>query len=777
MVNIPITITNLITNEVIDVNENTFTLVNPLFNNSQYKIKVNIADSELVNYSFRKIVRWDFGDGTIVEGITAEHSYEKAGKYKISCTFYNITRTPIENEYTINVIVKEIVPLELRLSENDIKSEYSYVRSKISNIFQLESYVSSFIDVKPNILFSKVSDENEDYYYDIKETNFYHLNRYWVFLNENIDNSYKKETKKVTLTPTEVYKPNYIPLYIDFTIKDNKVLPLVYAYITNKNDIVPDTFNLYNPEMDVNVNHLEASEDYYISVPINKITYKEDIPSTANLCGWVGVTNIWYKDDYIGNKKLFFTYDINSMSYDVSKIDLAAINIPPLGITITINEPNGDENIIYALTPNGLLTEKIDNDVSSISIDNFLYYNFYKDYTVETYFARYIKNEIYDNNSWSLLKDETNITALNGTNCNIGDLEDNLTLPNYISHFTITPEGENFSVYSDRINKYFNYNEKLRDFENIIIPKPKYEEVSFRDVLKVYTPHPLFENTTNLTEFLCAIFETDDLFENLNMKSVMFLDNTTNHQTCYIEYLKALMQMFNVEDLGYDISALNKINDIKELLRILSMQYSLLFGQPIEVKQDIAIISDNKGKEVGDRIMPGDLIACDINYNIIGIIRNNIFYPANTYSPYLILFDTYTKNSRLVSFASVKDYTFITDYKVVNDIKLEKEPKYFYSLDDYNYQWGWCLNLPNEAESSTSKSNIIDAYYSLYLFNKNTNIEQKYNFLNENMFPLSFSGESTYITVDEWNAKFRFTYDCLMKVIIEKLNLYKLNEK
>ena len=97
-------------------------------------------------------------------------------------------------------------------------------------------------------------------------------------------------------------------------------------------------------------------------------------------------------------------------------------------------------------------------------------------------------------------------------------------------------------------------------------------------------------------------------------------------------------------------------------------------------------------------------------------------------------------------------------------------PRALYMISDSSF-------TPVIAPPGVSKSNIIDAYYSLYLFNKNTNIEQKYNFLNENMFPLSFSGESTYITVDEWNAKFRFTYDCLMKVIIEKLNLYKLNEK
>lgn len=79
---------------------NTHTVKRPVFAVESFAITASlrpdltteIGYSNNVQYTkasvgFRKAVRWDFGDGTFIEGQNASHYYSKPGKYKISCTF------------------------------------------------------------------------------------------------------------------------------------------------------------------------------------------------------------------------------------------------------------------------------------------------------------------------------------------------------------------------------------------------------------------------------------------------------------------------------------------------------------------------------------------------------------------------------------------------------------------------------------------------------------------------------------------------------------------
>lgn len=762
-VKVPIIITNLITGNEIAVDANTNTANLPLFNTEHYKIRLNVNASD----NYRKIVRWDFGDGTIVSGITAEHFYSNPGNYKISCTFYDIFRNPIENLYTVNVVVKEVIPLKLKLADSDVKSSYNYSRSKISNLFTIESYLSSMVVEIPSIAISRINDkENQNNYFDVNENEFYHLDRYWTFLDESTDLSISGDNNKIILSPVKEYTLDYTSLYVDFVNNNGTIVPYLYAYISSSSKSVPDEFEIYNPMANVNNSYINNPNNYYSKIQINKVYFKSDISETAKFCGAVASSKIWYKDDYIGSNTLYFSYDTNTLKFNDTNFDSNATNIPPYGVTITIKEPASEE-IVYGLSSNGIISEVKENTNSNIIIDKNLYYNFYLNYTIEMYFNKFIKNDSSDNRiTYSILKDETYIQDLYGEKCTLEKINDT---SDYMEHYSITPTDENFNVHSLN-NLIFTYNDKLKDLDTIIMPQPKYDKVSFKDVYKAYTPHMLFDDTNNLEKILTSIFETDDFFKRLNIKAQMFLNDTSNHKTCYINYLQGIMEMFSCTDIGYNINAFNTINDLKELTRIMSMNYCDLFGQSVLKKQDIAIVSDNKGKCVGDRILPNDIIACDKFYNIVGIIRNNIYYPNKNISPFLILFDTHSEESKLVSLVLVKDYTTAKDYKYDGE-PLENEPKYFYSLNDYNYQWGWGLNLPEEAETSIIKANIIDGYYSIYLYNKDNTREQCYNFIDENTFPLSKKVNEKYITVDEWKADYDFVYDCILKLLILKLSL------
>ena len=82
----------------------------PLYAHESCKVKVSCLGSIR---EYRRNIRWDLGDGTIIIGRNAIHSYKKPGKYIISCTFFNSKGKPVNNSASFVVYVKEVIPTML----------------------------------------------------------------------------------------------------------------------------------------------------------------------------------------------------------------------------------------------------------------------------------------------------------------------------------------------------------------------------------------------------------------------------------------------------------------------------------------------------------------------------------------------------------------------------------------------------------------------------------------------------------------------------------------
>lgn len=754
-------IKNLVTGKNITIEDNT--AIYPLFNCTQSKIKTYFESSTYTK-KYRKAVRWDFGDGTITEGSTAEHYYKIPGKYKISCTFYDLDRKPIENKFNVTVIVKEIIPLKLNFSDNNVQSDLAC--SKISKLVSLESSFGADISTSPPIVINRISDNKaEKSYHDIKNNKFYHLERYYTFLKENITYSYKKDNsdKNITLTPSKFFTPKYSPIYAKFISNGDNVDIKLYVYKENDKIKLPQTYTIYNPLARVNINHLN-DKDYLKTVNLEVKTFLSDLPAGAEHCGWIGVENIWYKDDYIGEKELYFSHDISYIKFYNNRNNLAYSNIPPLGIKINVYKPM--EDITYGLSYNGLLSdytetqEDIDNHV--LPVEKHLAHNFYTNYEVEAYLGRYIKNEKFgDNQSWSLLKDDTEIEGLSVTRCDIKQDENNNW--NYYRRYLLTPTGSEFTLSANDL-KYTHGN--LFSLGSVNLPQKKYKYISFDAMLDAYMPHPMFEDKVMLKDFFGQIFKTDYLFENINNKGFDFFDDMVNHKTCYINNLQSILQMFDKPDYTYNITSFDKINELKELCRILSMQFTDLMGQYEISEENIKVLGDYKGNCVGDRLLPTDIIVCNYEYKIVGVCRDGKFMPVLIPTSKLILVDDFTHESRLVSFEGVESKT---KCEVTEEMKYYY-PEHFYTLNDYSYRWGWNLKLRDEEHSNMG--NTLDASYSVYLYLIDKVVyERMYNYLDEATIPYSEKPTETYITVEEWNAEYGYIYNCLMKVLLYKLGL------
>ena len=753
-----IAVTNLITLTSLREGEN-------LYAHDSCKIKVSIAANNSSNYSksYRKIIRWDLGDGTIIRDVSAIHSYKYPGKYTISCTFYDIAGTPIENTVTVNVVVKEPIPTQLEfLNPNSWKKNYPI--SKNNKLGTLFVTVSDLISSEPEISvirrWSKQKDE--DSYFDIKDEHYYHLKKYYTFLEKQHTNAIDSSFNQSLLQPSESLKVSYIPIYGKY-IKNGTSISLKSYYISrNTDDLLNERFN---------------------ATRLNSI---KNLPEDATLLGKVGYADIWYKNDNKSSNDLIFEFKNGTLKFKDEPVSTENyLNIPPLGITI--NTVSSSNNIIEALTSNGIFnTEYCDALSNSINLETHLKHNLYFKYTVEAYQSKFILNDSINNEvSYSLLKDENlTLNDLSQSDINTGCKVEMVRSSNYYKIYNITPTtvGPIKLVYNNKA--YYTAN-SITDLNSLVLPSEKKSNINIDELLDVYMDHPMYENATNLKTLFKDIFKNKDILSYITSKGVNIIDDSVNYKTCHLDKLLSILEMMDEKVKHYDIDSFDRINDLKEMIRIMTMNYSELFGNVLENEYDIHITHSTKGKNVSDKLEPDDVVLVNEVREIIGIRRGNKIYPLITKTPYLIVKDDFTLETTLVNFAGIEPLG-IEDCSDQDIAWIKKHPEfignvYSYKLEDYDETWGWVLNLPGEYKDKTRKTLIIDTYYSFYLFNPISSNIRKYNFLDESTIPVyNITDENGNnikrdISVEEWNALYGFTYDCLMKILTATLMLRNSN--
>lgn len=153
---------------------------------------------------FKKSVLWDFGDGTMIEGTTAEHAYTTAGKYTITCTFFDVDKMPYKNSYSVDVIVKEAIPTILRFAETPEKVETKI--SKISKVAKIEALRSYNVETALDILPKRVLPKN------IKLASFFELPKDSSATLDNLYYSFycnKEKSPLFSFDPALKYTPEY----------------------------------------------------------------------------------------------------------------------------------------------------------------------------------------------------------------------------------------------------------------------------------------------------------------------------------------------------------------------------------------------------------------------------------------------------------------------------------------------------------------------------------------------------------------------------------------
>lgn len=816
--------------------------IKPTFNTKLDKsfamisIKDDANDGKYYQKKFRRNVLWDFGDGYTEEGYSVEHYYSKPGRYKITCTFYDINRCAWKNSYHIYVSVKEIIPTQLSFVKNLTKSEIKC--SKIERITRLEAMLSltckEDLQVQAKRIFTE--DEEEANYEEVKRNFkevpseiFKFMRKYWTFLENKQQLLYHSD--KIfgsNLTPNDLYTPDYISLYGRFIYNENNVNePIdieIYQVIPySKVDDNLKTIRVLNPncKLDDLIAHDGSEEDYLEKftkvVNIQQVYLDSQLPSDVIFLGKRAFVDVFYKNDYLtteGHDNTFsFYYDIEhkNITRELNSSD-NYLNINPIGLSLRVIK-NDIQKVKVGVSLDGFIREIDDVRFSDDDyyIDPYLINGLVKDIDLDLYFFPYIEYT----SSQEVIEGFEDIEISNDEETDFVTLNNMYYVPKDCDITLGSPEqlvDKEFGVGSvlniDRITAsddieqwlkrlpftlfdYFAYrfnvgiSGKIVSFDivkkplikpdDLKIPTEKMVKEDVNEIVNTYMIHPMFEDTPNIKEFFKIFLNGKNLLNYTLTKSNNFLDDYANVKTCYLSQLISTLKMMGEDILEYEKGGFEGINDMRDFVRLLTMNHSDLIGHVISDKLDTTVRLDRKGKNVSDQIKINDTLVLqtnDVNYTkgkILKFTRGENSWDCTQIAEGgvdLIVQDKYTFETKIVNFRLIdKTEVEIRDYEPSWGWNLLLPKRYEDCLtklkenDEYKLKHGYDLYSKNELQKIKEiRGQIIDGYYSFYLLNPNTNTKRVGNFLEENTITDRINDP------EDWSSKWGISHEILMKI-------------
>ena len=313
--------------------------------------------------------------------------------------------------------------------------------------------------------------------------------------------------------------------------------------------------------------------------------------------------------------------------------------------------------------------------------------------------------------------------------------------------------------------------------DEITIPSEKIEKINVGELIDTYMRHPMFDETDSIKEFFYNILSGNNLLNYTLTKSSHFLDDYFNVRTCYLSNLIQSLKMMGEDVLEYEKGAFEGVNDLRDFVRILSINHSDLVGKMVKQPYDIEIRLDNKGKNVGDEIFVDDILNLQTSDSkfckgkIIQLTRDGETYDFTKNwndGVDIIVHDKYSNETKIVNFRnSNKSQLSILDYEPswgwnlllsnkYNDClyKLQKNKEY---ADKNNG-----VNLYSSNELNRLKQVLKDhirGYYGFYVLIPDIEVIRKGNFLEENTIIDKIDNPQ------EWGERWGITHEILMKII------------
>ena len=215
----------------------------------------------------------------------------------------------------------------------------------------------------------------------------------------------------------------------------------------------------------------------------------------------------------------------------------------------------------------------------------------------------------------------------------------------------------------------------LKSSGDILVPRERQSKINLGKILDVYMSHPMFRETDNLRQMMEA-YLGNGMLQGIVTNVDNFIDNTANVKTCYLANFISMLKMMGEDVTEFEKSSFDGVNDMKNFVRLLSMNHSDLVGHVIKEPYDISVSGESKGKHVGDEIYVTDTLLLNDEGKVVAVNRNGTTYNID-YSDGcdIIICDRYTNATKIANFSKKKGTSSL-------------------QIGEYNDSWDWNLLLP-----------------------------------------------------------------------------------
>mgnify|MGYP003111017125 CR=1 FL=1 len=649
----------------------------------------NLTDG-IEDFVSNKRLVWDFGDGTTVESITASHSYDKPGRYKVTCYLYDKNGTGYLDTFSSKVNIKDYIEDELTIS---INSTLTANTGQLQTPFTINRY-NSYRSVKNNlptiVAYSSAGKDNDYFRNGYIDETYGHLRPSSSFV-QILTSTGGVENVDVSNIITE-NTPIYIKLSSAEIVSVDKTDPeAFYAGLTGTADVYfkrdfPGNYNLTFGYQQGSIFEYANTTNYGVSAIIESNNTYDRLSFSSNGIDGEGVGNSLSTFN-IGTTKFATTKiafvtkvkDTNNFTQKNMPL-LSAVSGQDLNLVLT----DGTTNYDVVFTSNFQTLSTLDTG------------GFYKGYFVS-------------NNSSTLEN-----VYLSGHTTYLGNVISGAsnTFTLYPSSFyTIAKEGEN---------------------------------IDFKQTFKDIAIQPLFTDSKILmSDFLGSIFgdlsSTQDAIGKATYEKIQnFFDNNSSIDESNVDELDSILQMLELPELTkYSFPA--KLN---RLIDLLSISKSQLFGRRNRNQthyqsygySDSEFYGYNLGNRLtaGSTIIAGQSIVAAEKYSGKFITLNTTLPLSARITPTIATTTGFvygTSTGQLISATSdqLDSGTFITieqfsqcGIATESNVEMFTQPlstsSTYYRLSDYNSSWGWPLILGDGRD-------LLDVYNFYYQQEVTTNIE------------------------------------------------------
>jgi|14_taG_2_1085336.scaffolds.fasta_scaffold00401_5 hypothetical protein len=619
----------------------------------------NLEDG-IDDFVSNKRVVWDFGDGSsTVETVTAQHAYDKPGRYKVSCYLYNEDGTGYYDTFHSKVEIKDFIEDKLVI---DSPTDIVHNTGEITNPITIERYNSFRVGTPTIVAYTSGATDTDFFSRGYADETYGHL------------------------------KPSSS-----------------FVQILTTNNIVE--------ALDTNVVTTLNTEIYVKLDENNEIVYTDKNDTDAFFAGLTGTEEVYFRSDMVGNYNLFFGFEQGSIFDETNTTTYgakASINENNTYSDLTITSNGIDGNTIFDIGKTKFAGSKIAFVVKVKDESNYSQKNMPLLSTADASLDLYLTDgtNVYDAVFSSNFQDLSTLDS-GGFYKGYFTTDNQTTLENvYLSAYSEITDSSDPS-HTGVSNTFTIYPSSFYTVSK------QNEQIDMKDAFKEIAIQPLFDDAKILmSDFIGSIFgdlsaTQDSIGKSTYEKIQNFFENNSTIDESNIEQLDGILQLL-------DLPELNKYSLPPKLMRVmdlLSISKSKLFGRRNRDNTHYQTygyrLNNFYGENLGDALTSGSKII--VGENIVAhekysgnYITLNTNLPLNAAITPAVQTTTgfiyVTTSGSLLSAEAVEldEGTEIEQEQLPNcDIITENglqiltdalsSDSSFYSLSDYNSTWGWPL--------------------------------------------------------------------------------------